>query len=673
MEDIKNMWKITAGLAALLITGQLATAIPSAKAEAASTEPLQESKVPLEESNWKQILIYIDSSKVEQDGKAYQAPRPAIVKNGATYVGLRFMAERLGATVTTDSKTKETIFQLGSVELKYKNNSKSYSLNGTAYPLKTAPYTDNNVLMVPLIPFIQSLNIPYTVDNKTITLQRSTKPVASFKVQPQEIVAGETTVTYETNSYSPLGLDLVDERWEGKEEIYGKPGVYSVSYSVQDSEGVWSDPFTLTLKVVKPNEPPVANFTTDKDVYRMGEPIIYTDLSSDDEDAIVDRVWSNQEEAFFTPGSVTISLEVKDRHGALGEFSKTIKIADETLYTREEFYKLFTPVGNKLAVDGYSVKTMEAIPYSYQTEPVTLFRSSGPESISSEGILYQDTITGDARFLLHHKNQLSKPAKLYVLAENPGTSPATVTLNNEAMAGPTSYAEWAGRVSLTRYFEGLLVAKSPQKITLQPGEKRIIWNSINKNPMKPEEIITFTGDLSSDAPVRYTSLLVLANRDPIADLEKLPYLDPNESIVRGTFADSTRVFVYNDPVGARSVKLSLTDNREDPFQQGLDGIKGTEALNSGNYGLVYKLKLNHVAANTLILFNPRGGLFVGSAVVNGEVVTFGHSGKEDISSTASVLYRTGNQEESVEIWISPAAGSNLPFVLLFEPIPKKRN
>ena len=94
MEDIKNMGKITAGLAALLITGQLATAIPAAKAEAASTEPLQESKAQLEQSNWKQIAIYIDSSKVEQDGKAYQAPRPAIVKNGATYVGLRFMAER---------------------------------------------------------------------------------------------------------------------------------------------------------------------------------------------------------------------------------------------------------------------------------------------------------------------------------------------------------------------------------------------------------------------------------------------------------------------------------------------------------------------------------------------------------------------------------------------------
>lgn len=657
-----------------MIIGQLTAAVPAVKAEAAITAPQQEqeSKVSSEKSNWNHIILYMNSNKVEQGGQTYQAPRPTLVKKGTTYVGLRFMAERLGAKVSIDSKTKETVIKFDSTELRYKNNSKSFSVNGKETKMSAESYTDNHMQMIPLIPFIQSLDIPYTVEEETITLKLSTKPVASFKVQPDEIIAGETTVTYETKSSSPLGLDIVDERWEGRQERFDEPGSYTVTYSVQDSAGVWSDPFTLTLEVTKPNEPPVANFTTDKDTYRMGEPIVYTDQSYDDEDAIVDGTWMNKEEAFFTPGVVTVSLEVKDRHGATGIFSKKITITEETLYTRDEFYKLFTPVGNKLAVDGYSVKKMEAIPYSYKTEPITLFRSSGPESIDSEGILYQDTITGAARFLLHHKNKMAQPAKLYTLAENLGTTPATITFKNEAMAGPSTYAEWAGRVSLTRYFEGILAGDSNKELILQPGERRVIWNSINKNVMNPQEIITFTGELSSDAPIRYTTLLISAKRDPIEDLDKLPYLDPNESIVRGTFADSNRVFEYNEPLGSRSVKLSLTDNREDPFQSGLDGIKGTAAINSGNYGLVYKLKLNHVAPNTLILFNPRGGLFVGSALVNNKVVTFGHSGKEDISSTASVLYRTGDREESVEIWISPAAGSNLPFVLLFEPMPQKK-
>lgn len=669
---MKDMGKITTGLAALLIICQLAGAIPAAEAETAVVSSMKESKASSEKSNWNRIIFYMNSNKVEQDGKMFQSPRPAIVKNGTTYVGLRFIAERLGATVTSNSKTKESIIQLDGSELRYINNSKNYTLNGTAYQLKAATYTERNVLMVPLTSITQGLKIPYTVDDKTITLQRSTKPIASFDVQPGEIIAGTTVVTYETKSYSPMGLDIVDERWEGKEELFDQPGVYSISYSVQDSEGVWSNPFILNLEAVKPNDPPVASFFTDKDKYRMGEPIIYTDQSYDDENAITDKVWSNKEEVFFTPGKVTVSLEVTDRHGAVGVLSKEIAITEETLYTSEEFYKLFTPIGNKISIDGFSIKTMEAIPYSYRTEPITLFRSSGPESINSEGILYQDKIEGFARFLLHHKNKTGLPARLYILAENQGTTPTTITFKNEGMAGPTSYAEWAGRVSLSRYFEGKLTGESNRKLVLQPGEKRVIWGDISKRAMKPQEIITFTGDLSSNAPIRYTSLLVSADRDPIADLQKLPYLDPNESIVRGTFADSTRVFEYNETLGTRSVKLSLTDNREDPFQLGADGIKGTTAMNSGNYGLLYKLKLNRVAPNTLILFNPRGGLFVGSALVNDKVVVFGHSGKEDISSTASVLYRTGDLEESVDIWISPAAGSNLPFALLFEPMPMKK-
>lgn len=664
------MGKITTGLAAMLIISQLAGVIPAAEAAVASA--MQESKDSLEKSNGSRIIFYMNSNKVEQDGKMYQSPRPAIVKNGTTYVGLRFIAERLGAIVTSNSKTKETIIQLDGSELRYINNSKSYSLNGTTYQMKTASYTDHNVLLVPLISLTQGLKIPYTVGNKSITLEHSTKPIASFNVQMGEIIAGETVVTYETKSHSPLGLDIVDERWEGKEELFDQPGVYSVSYSVQDSEGVWSNPFTLNLEAVKPNDPPIASFFTDKDMYRMGEPIIYTDQSYDDENSITNKIWSNKEEVFFTPGKVMVSLEVTDQDGAVGVLSKEITITEETLYTSEEYYKLFTPIGNKMAIDGFSVKTMEAIPYSYRTEPVTLFRSSGPESINSEGILYQDTIKGAARFLLHHKNKTGLLARLYILAENQGTTPAIITFKNEGMAGPTSYAEWAGRVSLSRYFEGKLTGESNRELVLQPGEKRVIWSDISKHAMKPQEIITFTGDLSSNAPIRYTSLLVSADRDPIADLQKLPYLDPNESIVRGTFADSTRVFEYNELLGTRSVKLSLTDNREDPFQLGSDGIKGSNAMNSGNYGLLYKLKLNRVAPNTLILFNPRGGLFVGSALVNDKVVVFGHSGKEDISSTASVLYRTGELEESVDIWISPAAGSNLPFALLFEPMPMKK-
>ena len=93
--------------------------------------------------------------------------------------------------------------------------------------------------MVPLTSITQALDITYRVDqpNKRIILSLSSKPVASFTVQPGEIFAGQTKVTYKTNAYSPTGLAIVDEHWEGREDVFDEPGVHTVSYSVQDASG----------------------------------------------------------------------------------------------------------------------------------------------------------------------------------------------------------------------------------------------------------------------------------------------------------------------------------------------------------------------------------------------------------------------------------------------------
>ena len=40
---------------------------------------------------------------------------------------------------------------------------------------------------------------------------------------------------------------------------------YLLTYAVQDSSGQWSDPYSVTIKVERPNLPPVAMFTTDKE------------------------------------------------------------------------------------------------------------------------------------------------------------------------------------------------------------------------------------------------------------------------------------------------------------------------------------------------------------------------------------------------------------------------
>ncbi|MFD2327704.1 stalk domain-containing protein [Cohnella sp. GCM10020058] len=428
---------------------------------------------------------------------------------------------------------------------------------------------------------------------------------------------------------------------------------------------------SLVLQLRAPHSVPQAYFETDKASYKIGEPVQFTDLSADEDAAIVTRTWNRKQPAYFEPGDATITLTVQDRYGSVSSYSRTIHIEDEVRYTKETFDLLYAPVGQNIAVNGYAVKTMEAVPYSYGTGGPVLLRSSGPETVYEDGILYGDVATGPVRFLLHHKNSTGRKMKLAVLATNAGTATATLTPGAAGAAGPTISPGQAGKMSLARYLSALASGEADPAITLEPGQSALLFANLQSLAAMPDgDVITFTGEVSSDAQIRYTVLMTTEGRDPIKALPNLPALDPRESIVRGTFPGATRTFDYGESVGSRTVKLSLTDNAADPFQEGTDGILNTVAVNSGNYGLLYSVKLRKVAQRTLIVFNPRGGMYAGAALVNGQTVTFSHLGAAGIQNEASVLYRTGNAEEEVDIAISPAAGSNLPFCLLFVPLPE---
>lgn len=648
--------------------------------------PLQETKSNTEEaggtgtssdnavapsSGGGQLILYMNSTQMEQDGQVYTSAQPMTVKDGVSYVSIRSLVDRVGYKIDYDAKTKETIIKYGEDELRFKTDSKTYRVNGKTMTMKGASYQDNNVFMIPLTSITQALNISYKVEGKKVIMQLSTKPVASFTVLNKEIVAGETTVIYQTKSSSPRGVEIVDEKWEGRQEIFEAAGTYTVSYSVQDANGEWSDPYIQTIIVVNPNVPPVAKFTTDKEQYKMGEPITITDQSYDEDDGIADRQWMNNYPAFFTPGPVTIQLIVTDHHGASSMVEHTINITTETLYTQIEFSKLFTPVGSNFMINGGEALGYELLSYNYSTEPYTLFKDNGPEPVSTEGILYKDTISGLTRFMIHHVNKTTERAKIYIIAKNNNEVAANLEVITSGMAGPDIYAEITGQKSVARYFENYQNNSKKTSITLAPGESKVIWADVNKLALKPQETISFLGDLYSDSPIEYTSVFVTQDKDPLEVVDTLPILDPIQSVMRGTFTDSTRIFEHYDTIGGsgKNYRMSLTDKTSDPFQVGTDTTLGISSVNSGNYGVIYKLKLR-VAPRTLITFNPRGGLYLGAALVNGNLVNFTHSGSENISGQTSVLHRTGNSEETVEIWTTPSAGSNLPFSILFMPLPE---
>ncbi|WP_127536927.1 stalk domain-containing protein [Paenibacillus illinoisensis] len=620
------------------------------------------------------LTLYMNSNKMEQDGKSYLAGQPMTVKNGVSYVAIRALVDRVGYGVKYDNKTKETIIISGDNELRFKTNSKVYTVNGESRTMKGPAYQQKNTFMVPLTSITQALNISYKVNQsaKTVVLNLHKKPVASFVISQKEIFAGDT-VDYVTSYSSPNGLEITSERWTGRQDSFDQAGTYTISYQVQDSNGQWSDPYSVTIQVLQPNLPPVAMFTTDKDQYKMGEKITYMDQSTDDEGKIEKTVWDNNPLAFFEPGPKTVTLTVTDNHGATDTYSKVINITNETLYNFSDFNLLFTPVGQKFTFNGGEVTSMEKVPYTYRDEASLLIRSNSPETVNTEGIVYQESSSGQTRFMIHHVNNTGKRVKMYVIATNNNPYPAVFEQQNMGFAGPTPFATVAGKLSIDKWFKSIQTGADQKKEYFEPGESKLILTELNKTPMKEGQVISLYSDAFSDYSLDYNVILVEENKDPFEALPTLPVLDRDGVHNRGTYPNATRVITYDQQVGATPARLPLGDNASDPNLVGTDPMAYTDASNAGNFGVLYKITLSNVAPRTLISFNPRGGKYFGVALVNGQVVQIVDGSLSiNTSSEQSVLYRTGSSSESVTILFSAAPGSNLPVNLLFTPLPMEK-
>ncbi|MDU4695224.1 MAG: stalk domain-containing protein [Paenibacillus sp.] len=627
----------------------------------------------LNQGNSGQLILMVNSKKMYQDGKEYLAGYPMEVKDGVSYISIRAIVERAGFQLSFDNTTKETIILRGNDELRFKLNTTSYKVNGVTQTMRGKSYSAQNNFMVPLTAITKALNISYSYDSvgKRVIVNLNTLPTASFTIGNKEVIAGETQVQYVTNASSPIGLPIVNEEWIGRQDMFTTPGDYTVTYRVQDSSGQWSNPFTLTIHVSKPHTPPVANFTTDKDTYKMGEMITYTDLSTD-EVGITERVWENKQLAFFTPGQMTIRLKVVNKFGLYSTVEKTITITNETLYTRDEFNKLFVPVGEEYTFDGTQVPSWERIKYAFTSDAVTLIRSNSPETVYSKGIVYKESAIGNTRFMIHHANATGKTVKMYVIATNNNSETTRLTQSNLGFGGPSNYATAAGKASVVRYYESMQTGNKYKDTWFAPGESKIILNELSATAMKQGDVISLFADLYSDHTLNYTVIMVGQEQDPFKTLPYLGNLTPDVHN-RGTYMEANRNIEVTDLIGNTPTRLLIGDNSSDPFLIGYDGPTGEYRMNAGNFGVLYRIKLYRVAPNTLITFNPRGGNYMGSIMVNGNIVGLPSSGGLSAPNENAVLFRTGEREQTVDLIFTAAPGSNLSVNLLFQQMPEKKS
>ncbi|GGA22207.1 stalk domain-containing protein [Paenibacillus physcomitrellae] len=621
------------------------------------------------------LILLLNSNIMYQNGIQYKSTEPMAVKNGVSYVAIRSLVNRVGLAIRYESATKETVITRGSDEMRFKLNSNTYKVNGVVTTMRGKSYaTKNSNFMVPFTAITAALKLPYVLDSKTkqITLDVASKPTAKFTVLPSEIIAGQTQVTYQTMSTAPAGQSIVNEEWTGRQEIFSTPGYYVVSYRVQDSAGNWSDWYSLTINVQKPHTPPVAAFTTDKDTYKMGEKITYIDQSTDEENSITSVMWENNKLAFFTPGPQTVRLKVTNKYGLTSTVEHTITITGETLYNESDFNKLFVPVGDKYQFEGSQVPSWDKVDYTFTTEPVTLIRSNSPETNYSEGVLYRETTVGRARFMIHHANAVGKDVKMYVVATNLNDSTANLFIDTLGFAGPNENATATGKMSVKRYFSSMQTRSAEQDLTLAPNEQKLIFSELSAQNIKPGQVISLLSDIYTDYPVQFDVIMIDASKDPLKTLPQLSVLARDGVHNRGTYPEANRTIQYDEVLGDKPKRLLIGDNASDPFQPGFDTPFYTPSTNAGNFGVLYKIRTSRVAPHTLITFNPRGGTYVGSIMVNGMMVDLPTNGVLNAPNDAAVLYRTGDKEETIDFVFTAAPGSNLSVNLLFQPLPEEK-
>lgn len=614
-----------------------------------------------------ELLMRTDSAEMILNGLTFQSVQPLVDKDGVLYAPLKTLAASYGYKIGYNKTTKESTAVLGNKELRFKSGSAVAVSNGEKVMGAAPAYTLKGSLMVPVATWAMLTGSVLHDADGEVRLQWTTRPIAAFTVSPKEIFAGQTMVDYRDRASHPRGLPIINEEWTGRESIFLFPGEYTITRRVQDVYGIWSEPYSVTIKVLQPNMPPVADFTTDKSVYRIGEPIVYTDRSTDDGNDIRKRTWKGKEPAFFEPGEKTITLQVEDGGGLKSEKSVTVYITDEVMYTREEFGLRFTPVGEKYAISGGAVLDIPTVPYTFRSQKAQMVRSNSPETWVEEGIAYEDRLKGEVRFLFHNLNQIGRPVKMYLIATNPNRTSAKVGIKAFGMGGPIKYVSTSGRLSTARYLESLAADAEPVWTSLKPGESKVIMNDLNKVPIKPGQVFSAYGDVVTDKEIQFRIVVLDPSKDPLTEMDTLKIMPRDGLHVRGTFYDADRELVITEPLGYEPKRIVLGDRKMDTYLYGLDSTTGRPEHNLGNFGVLYRMKVE-VAPNTVVALNARGGHYTGAFLINGQVVKVTNDSILRNANEAAVLYRTGPFAETLDIVFTLASGSNLPVTMMFLPI-----
>lgn len=262
-----------------------------------------------------------------------------------------------------------------------------------------------------------------------------------------------------------------------------------------------------------------------------------------------------------------------------------------------------------------SNKTMHLWPVTSKDEGGTLLFSDSPEYVDKSGILYQDTVSGEARVLYYHLNNTNQPKKVAVVLENMGANTANVRITRGGASKPSSDYLEVGKATQLAYFGKAM----NDGFMLEAGENRLLRADMDTTILQPGELVYGVYDFYSSENVKVSVIMYPDRVNPLTYVKRAPILPKDEYRLRGTFPGMNRIFTaekaYN-PDHDGTVYFPIGDNVHDTYRTGIDATDGSKVENYGNYGILYMLDLPTAGKSHVKYYlNPLGGVYAGAMTV----------------------------------------------------------
>ena len=158
-----------------------------------------------------------------------------------------------------------------------------------------------------------------------------------------------------------------------------------------------------------------------------------------------------------------------------------------------------------LAARNPTSNIMNRLPVDVMDTGGTLIFSDSPEYVHRNGILYTDTVSGDARILFYHLNDTGVRKKLAVIVENTATEENKIEITRGGFSAPSKNFLSVGKATQSMYMQN----NFHDTLKLKGRERKLFQAEMNNVVIDPGHLIYGVYDFYASKPVKIFVMMYL--------------------------------------------------------------------------------------------------------------------------------------------------------------------